>query len=130
MAKMKKEAIEALKREDPKENNWEIGENAECGMRNAETEQEPAASAPSPEEFCGPDYKPVEAPEELHEVFAEITDGTVEAEELKRRLYLAWCQVPGEVARFNPVRKFSVRSEPVKIVTFVFRDGRKVRIFD
>lgn len=125
MGKMKKEDLEKMKRENPAENNREVPDE-EGRMKNeaqhgtgtsaAERQQEPVPCAPTPEE--------------LHEVFAEITDGTVEAEELKRRLYWAWCQVPGEIAQRNPVWKFSVRDEPVKIVTFIFRDGRKIRVFD
>lgn len=145
MGKMSKKNLDELRRDDPKENNWEIEE--EQGTRSkeqvCETVQVSQPVAPVPEtesqrqkrlvqeaadsasSYCGPNYKPVEAPVELKEVFREITDGTVEAEEMKRSMYFAWEKVDPEIRTGNPLWKFSQKDN--KFV-FVFRNGQKVRV--
>ena len=135
----KKIDLEALKRDDPKENNWELPEEEQVcdpvqvsqpvapvpeteSQRQKRLVQEAADYASS---YCGPNYKPVEAPDELKEVFREITDGTVEAEEMKRSIYLAWEKVDPEIRNDNPVWQYKVKEKEVVIV---FRSGQKVRI--
>ncbi|MBQ6507956.1 MAG: hypothetical protein IJI07_00640 [Flexilinea sp.] len=151
---MGKKKVEFTPWEDVKNNNWEIPEEAEgagCQVSGAsETSQvsEPVtADTEKPvtadteknrvsdvmhhttdealEAYCVPDYKPVEAREGLKEIFREITDGTVEAEELKRSIYYAWEKVDPAIRENNPVWKWSRNGD--KFV-FVFRDGRKVRV--
>ena len=145
MGKMKEKDLKALRREDVNENNWELEE--EKGARSKEQVCDPVQvlqpMAPVPEtesqrqkrlvqeaaesatSYCGPNYKPVEAPDELKEVFRGITDGTVETEEMKRSIYFAWIKVDPKIRTGNPVWKFSRKDN--KFV-FIFRSGQKARV--
>ncbi len=112
MGKMSKKNLDALKREDPKENNWEIPENAECGdspMKGQSPEK-------SPDAVLKQQY-----PDELAEVFSKIEDAA-----LKERLHKAWLRVDPEIRAGNPVWMYSVKGG--KHFVFLFQSGQKVRV--
>jgi len=110
MAKMSKKNLEELRRDDVKENNWEL-ENAECGMRNAE----------SKEAVLKQQY-----PDELLEIFSLLPDDIPEIEKMKEKIHAAWLRVSPEIRTGNPVWKYSVKDG--KHFVFIFRSGQKVRV--
>ena len=156
MAKMKKEELEKMKRENPAENNWEISdqdsgvrgkeneEMQEQGTRNKEQAAGTALVSENPESAAkadgvaeDPDFdvnssedeirkKDYEVPEELKEVFSVIQNDG----RLKTRIHQDWLKVDPAVRVGNPIWKFSIKDDnKMRCTVFLFRSGQKVRIF-
>ena len=98
----KKDNLNALRRDDPKDNNWEIEENAKSEY--AALEPEPALIVP----------------EELKEILSR------EGYSRSKMIVSAWEKVSPEIRTDNPVWKYSVKDG--KHFVFVFRSGQKARV--
>ena len=98
----KSEELEKLKREDPKENNWEIEEPETVNMPETVNTPEPPAE---------PKEKITGTPLTLD---SSIRDG----------LKAAFAFVPDEMKNLE-VAAWSLRNDGA---TFVFKDGRKYRV--
>ena len=144
MAKMKKEELEKMKRENPAENNWEISdqdsevrgqENEEVqdqGTRNKEQAAGTALVSKGQESTAKADgaAKDYEVPEELKEVFSGIPADLPDRGQLKKRIHQDWLKVDPAIRVGNPVWKFSVKDDNMmRCTVFLFRSGQKVRIF-
>ena len=119
MGKMSKKNLEELKRDDPKENNWEIEENEEVRIEKEEDvrEQVSAESAVLKQAIA----------DELKEIF-DKTFPTLDSEKdaaREERIIAAWYKVDPEIRTGNPVWLYSEKSNQF---VFIFRDGRKVRV--
>ena len=140
MAKMKKEELEKMKRENPAENNWEISDQ-DSGVRGQENEEVQDQGTRNKEQAAGTALvskgqestakadgaaKDYEVPEELKEVFSVIQkDGR-----LKTRIHQDWLKVDTAIRGGNPVWKFSIKDDNMmRCTVFLFRSGQKVRIF-
>ena len=140
MAKMKKEELEKMKRENPAENNWEISDQ-DSGVRGQENEEVQDQGTRNKEQAAGTALvskgqestakadgaaKDYEVPEELKEVFSVIqNDGR-----LKTRIHQDWLKVDPAIRVGNPVWKFSIKDDNmIRCTVFLFRSGQKVRIF-
>ena len=144
MAKMKKEDLEKMRRENPAENNWEVisdqcsvdsGQGHEEGrMKNEEEKGLGTGDSGSAAGAVVPDggkrdKKDFETPEELKEVFGGIPADLPGRGELKKRIHQDWLKVDPAVRGGNPVWKFSVKDDKImKCTVFLFRSGQKVRI--
>lgn len=141
MAKMKKEELEKMKRENPADNNWEISDQ-DSGVRGRENEEvqdsgdrdqgpeagtlvseNPESAAKADGAAENPDFdvissgnevyeKPYVVPAELIEVFSGIpNDGTVDNGRLKTRINKDWLKVDPAIRSGNPVWKFSIKDD-------------------
>lgn len=145
MGKMKKEKLDALRREDVKENNWEIEDSGargqDSGVRGqdsgASNEEERGTRSEEREvggqvlsEVTADDKKDYQAPEELKEIFDGIPADLAGRGELKKRLHEDWLKVDPAIRVGNPVWKYSIKDDKMMCCTvFLFRSGQKVRIF-
>lgn len=141
MAKMKKEELEKMKRENPAENNWEISdqdsgvrgqENEEVqeqGTRNKEQAAGTALVSENPESAAkadgaaeNPDFdvisngnevyeKPYIVPAELIEVFSGIPADLPDRGQLKKRIHQDWLKVDPAIRVRNAVWKFSIKDD-------------------
>lgn len=138
MAKMKKETLEALRRDDVKENNWEIEDSGvrdqDSGVSNEEEQgtrsEEREVGGQVLSEGAANDKKDYQAPEELKEIFDGIPADLTGRGELKKRLHEDWLKVEDSVRVGNPVWKYSIKDDNMmRCTVFLFRSGQKVRIF-
>lgn len=138
MGKMKKEKLDALRREDVKENNWEIEDSGARGQDSGVSNEEEQGTRSEEREVGGQvlsegtadDKKDYQAPEELKEIFDGIPADLAGRGELKKRLHEDWLKVDPVVRDGNPVWKYSVKDDNMmRCTVFLFRSGQKVRIF-
>ena len=103
----KKDNLDALRRDDPKENNWELEQGSrieEQGSRIGETKKKSEAF-------------PV--PEGLKEVLSGVK------EEDRKAVCDAWLKVDPEIREKTPVLNYSTDG---KMFVFIFRTGQRVKV--
>lgn len=112
MGKMSKKNLEDLKRDDPKDNNWEIQPEAEKPVCDPVQVSEPVE--PVPEEAVLKKALPAEL---------AIFEGLPES--IQQKAVDAWHKVDPALRHNNPVWKWSISD---KDVVFIFQTGQKARI--
>lgn len=111
MGKMSKKNLDKLRRDDPKENFWEIDESDQWSVAS---DQEGIALKQ-------------QYPDELTDLFSRTFPASPEKDAARReRIYAAWLKVDPEIRTGNPVWLYSEK-DAGKFV-FIFRNGQKVRV--
>ena len=123
MGKMGKNQIDALKREDMKENNWEIDQGSVVSGQGSVVSDQGSVNGDQKSEPV-----PVKSviPDELMEAFEFEYDSNPELIDLIIR---AWKEVDPEIREMNPLWLYSIKQDDMMTrVTLIFRNGQKVRI--
>ena len=123
MGKMGKNQIDALKREDMKENNWEIDQGSVVSGQGSVVSDQGSVNGDQKSEPV-----PVKSviPDELMEAFEFEYDSNPELIDLIIR---AWKEVDPEIREMNPLWLYSVKQDDMMTrVTLIFRNGQKIRV--
>lgn len=111
MGKMSKEKLEKLKRENPEENNWELPEK----------KNEESAALKQQDDFGGIRFEALKPIAKVE----EYADGESLLGLSAALLNIAKLKVDPQISAGNPIWHWALSDDHC---TFIFKDGRKVRV--